>query len=68
MKEKDVLVNKLSNEMSETKGMLSQLMNQLTAQGAQLNLSYPLQVPSDVTRVACINNIDSSAYDVTTVV
>ncbi|GJW82623.1 hypothetical protein Tco_0155768 [Tanacetum coccineum] len=63
MKEKDVLVNKLSNEMSETKGMLSQLMNQLTAQGAQLNLSYPLQVPSDVTPVAHINNIDSSAYE-----
>ncbi|GKD75988.1 retrovirus-related pol polyprotein from transposon TNT 1-94, partial [Tanacetum coccineum] len=63
MKEKDVLVNKLSNEMSETKGMLSQLMNQLTAQGVQLNLSSPLQVPSDVTPVARINNIDSSAYE-----
>ncbi|GJV48198.1 retrovirus-related pol polyprotein from transposon TNT 1-94, partial [Tanacetum coccineum] len=33
MTEKDVLVNKLSNEMTETKGMLSQLMNQLAAQG-----------------------------------
>ncbi|GKD10974.1 transposase, Ptta/En/Spm, transposase, Tnp1/En/Spm-like protein [Tanacetum coccineum] len=63
MKEKDVLVNKLSNEMSETKGMLSQLMNQLTAQGVQLNLSSPLQVPSDVTLVARINNIDSIAYE-----
>ncbi|GKA98103.1 hypothetical protein Tco_0825997 [Tanacetum coccineum] len=40
----DVLVNKLSNEMTETKGMLSQLMNQLAAQGVQLNLSSQLQV------------------------
>ncbi|GJR64205.1 hypothetical protein Tco_0010270 [Tanacetum coccineum] len=47
--QKDVLVNKLSNEMTETKGMLSQLMNQLAAQGVQLNLSSQLQVASDVT-------------------
>nr|GEZ50104.1 hypothetical protein [Tanacetum cinerariifolium] len=33
MTEKYVLVKKLSNEMTETKGMLSQLMNQLAAQG-----------------------------------
>ncbi|GJW48672.1 nucleotide-binding alpha-beta plait domain-containing protein [Tanacetum coccineum] len=49
MTEKDVLVKKLSNEMTETKGMLSQLMNQLAAQGVQLNLSSQLQVASDVT-------------------
>ncbi|GKA61352.1 hypothetical protein Tco_0760759 [Tanacetum coccineum] len=49
MTQKDVLVNKLSNEMTETKGMLSQLMNQLAAQGVQLNLSSQLQVASDVT-------------------
>ncbi|GJR89169.1 hypothetical protein Tco_0213180 [Tanacetum coccineum] len=47
--QKDVLVKKLSNEMTETKGMLSQLMNQLAAQGVQLNLSSQLQVASDVT-------------------
>ncbi|GKC99513.1 nucleotide-binding alpha-beta plait domain-containing protein, partial [Tanacetum coccineum] len=46
--QKDVLVKKLSNEMTETKGMLSQLMNQLAAQGVQLNLSSQLQVASDV--------------------
>nr|GEZ47521.1 hypothetical protein [Tanacetum cinerariifolium] len=33
MTEKDVLVKKLSNEMTETKRMLSQLMNQLATQG-----------------------------------
>nr|GEW40212.1 hypothetical protein [Tanacetum cinerariifolium] len=33
MTKKDVLVKKLSNEMTETKGMLSQLMNQLATQG-----------------------------------
>ncbi|GJW69672.1 hypothetical protein Tco_0126589 [Tanacetum coccineum] len=49
MTEKDVLVKKLSNEMTKTKGMLSQLMNQLAAQGVQLNLSSQLQVTSDVT-------------------
>ncbi|GJR99123.1 retrovirus-related pol polyprotein from transposon TNT 1-94 [Tanacetum coccineum] len=49
MTQKDVLVNKLSNEMTKTKGMLSQLMNQLAAQGVQLNLSSQLQVASDVT-------------------
>ncbi|GJR69562.1 hypothetical protein Tco_0015627 [Tanacetum coccineum] len=47
--QKDVLVKKLSNEITETKGMLSQLMNQLAAQGVQLNLSSQLQVASDVT-------------------
>ncbi|GKE17563.1 retrovirus-related pol polyprotein from transposon TNT 1-94, partial [Tanacetum coccineum] len=47
--QKDELVKKLSNEMTETKGMLSQLMNQLAAQGVQLNLSSQLQVASDVT-------------------
>ncbi|GJR50369.1 hypothetical protein Tco_1400890 [Tanacetum coccineum] len=36
-------------DMTETKGMLSQLMNQLAAQGVQLNLSSQLQVASDVT-------------------
>ncbi|GJX82636.1 hypothetical protein Tco_0332117 [Tanacetum coccineum] len=35
--------------MTETKGMLSQLMNQLAAQGVQLNFSSQLQVASDVT-------------------
>nr|GEV37146.1 hypothetical protein [Tanacetum cinerariifolium] len=49
MTEKDVLVKKLSIEMKETKGMLSQLMNQLAAQGVQLNLSSQLQVASNVT-------------------
>nr|GEU43722.1 hypothetical protein [Tanacetum cinerariifolium] len=49
MTEKDVLVKKLSNEMTKTKGMLSQLMNQLAAQGVQLNLSLNLHVASDVT-------------------
>ncbi|GJX96686.1 putative reverse transcriptase domain-containing protein [Tanacetum coccineum] len=49
MTEKDVLVKKLSNEITETKGMLSQLMNQLAAQWVQLNLSSQLQVASDVT-------------------
>nr|GEU50380.1 retrovirus-related Pol polyprotein from transposon TNT 1-94 [Tanacetum cinerariifolium] len=44
---KDVLVKKLSNEMIETKGMLSQLMNQLAAQRVQLNLSSQLPVASD---------------------
>ncbi|GJU35408.1 hypothetical protein Tco_1183762 [Tanacetum coccineum] len=48
MTQKD-MVNKLSNEMIETKGMLSQLMNQLAVQGVQLNLSSQLQVASDVT-------------------
>ncbi|GJX90509.1 hypothetical protein Tco_0343835 [Tanacetum coccineum] len=52
--EKDTLVKKLSTEMKE---------KDLTAQGVQLNLSSPLQVPSDVTPVARINNIDSSAYE-----
>ncbi|GJY33658.1 ribonuclease H-like domain, reverse transcriptase, RNA-dependent DNA polymerase [Tanacetum coccineum] len=47
--QKDVLVKKLSNEMTKTKGMLSQLMNQLAAQRVQLNLSSQLQVASDVT-------------------
>nr|GEY91833.1 retrovirus-related Pol polyprotein from transposon TNT 1-94 [Tanacetum cinerariifolium] len=42
MTEKDVLVKKLSNEMTETKGMLNQLMNQLVTQGVQLNLSSQL--------------------------
>nr|GEX66148.1 hypothetical protein [Tanacetum cinerariifolium] len=63
MTEKDVLVKKLSNEMTKTKEMLSQLMNQLAAQEVQLNLSSQLQVASDVTLMA-INNIDSSAYEV----
>nr|GEV74519.1 hypothetical protein [Tanacetum cinerariifolium] len=47
--QKDVLVKKLSNEMTETKGMLSQLMNPLATQGVQLNLSSQLQVALDVT-------------------
>nr|GEV80176.1 hypothetical protein [Tanacetum cinerariifolium] len=47
MTEKDVLVKKSSNEMTKTKGMLSQMMNQLAAQGVQLNLSSQLQVASD---------------------
>ncbi|GJU48932.1 hypothetical protein Tco_1218487 [Tanacetum coccineum] len=50
MTEKDVLVKKLSNEMKKTKGMLSQLMNQLAAQGVQLNLSSQLQVASDASK------------------
>nr|GEZ25413.1 hypothetical protein [Tanacetum cinerariifolium] len=49
MTKKNVLIKKLSNEMTETKGMLSQLMNQLAVQGVQLNLSSQLQVASDVT-------------------
>ncbi|GKD32398.1 hypothetical protein Tco_1247907, partial [Tanacetum coccineum] len=53
MTEKDVLVKKLSNEMTETKGVLSQLMNQLAAQGVQLNLSSQLQVSSDVSHFLC---------------
>nr|GEY14365.1 hypothetical protein [Tanacetum cinerariifolium] len=56
-------VKKLSNEMTETKGMLSQLMNQLAAQGVQLNLSSQLLVASNVTLMD-INNIDTSAYEV----
>nr|GEX93439.1 hypothetical protein [Tanacetum cinerariifolium] len=47
MTEKYVLVKKLSNEMTETKGMLSQLINQLATQGVQLNLSSQLQVASN---------------------
>nr|GEX86264.1 hypothetical protein [Tanacetum cinerariifolium] len=54
---------KLSNEMTKTKGMLSQLMNQLAVHGVQLNLSSQFPVASDVTPMA-INNIDSSAYEV----
>ncbi|GJX31093.1 hypothetical protein Tco_0240948 [Tanacetum coccineum] len=49
--QKDVLVNKLSNEMTKTKGILSQLMNQFAAQGVQVNLSSQLQVASDVTPI-----------------
>nr|GEZ73663.1 hypothetical protein [Tanacetum cinerariifolium] len=49
MTKKDVLVKKLSNEMTKTKGMLNQLMKQLAAQGVQLNLSSQLQVASDMT-------------------
>ena len=48
MQEKDVLVSKLSSEMSETKGMLSQLMAELSKKGVHLNLSPPLQEPSNV--------------------
>nr|GEY94138.1 hypothetical protein [Tanacetum cinerariifolium] len=51
MTKKDVLVKELSNEMTKTMGMLSQLMNQLAAQGVQLNLSSQLQVASDVTPI-----------------
>nr|GEW85624.1 hypothetical protein [Tanacetum cinerariifolium] len=60
--EKDVLVKKLSNEMTETKEMLSQLMNQLAAQGVQLNLSSQLQVASDVTPMGSyeVNETQSS--------
>nr|GEV15528.1 hypothetical protein [Tanacetum cinerariifolium] len=61
--EKDVLVKKLSNEMTEIKGMLSQLMNQLAAKGVQLNFSSQLPVASDVTPMA-INNIYSNTYEV----
>ncbi|GKA09056.1 nucleotide-binding alpha-beta plait domain-containing protein, partial [Tanacetum coccineum] len=63
MTEKDVLVKKLSNDMTEIKGMLSQLMNQLAAQGVQLNLSSQLQVASDVTQIGAyeVDGTQSSA-------
>ncbi|GKB03234.1 hypothetical protein Tco_0831323 [Tanacetum coccineum] len=62
--QKDVLVNKLSNKMTETKGMLSQLMNQLAAQGVQLNLSSQLQVASDVTPIGAyeVDGTQSSVF------
>nr|GEW03547.1 hypothetical protein [Tanacetum cinerariifolium] len=41
----------------------SHLMNQLAAQGVQLNLSSQLPVASDVTPMV-INNIDSNTYEV----
>ncbi|GKA47946.1 hypothetical protein Tco_0740904 [Tanacetum coccineum] len=63
--QKDVLVNKLSNEMTETKGMLSQLVNQLAAQGGQLNLSSQLHVASDVSHFLCLGRLTPiGAYEV----
>nr|GFC11015.1 hypothetical protein [Tanacetum cinerariifolium] len=62
-KEKGRLYKKSEKWSYIQEEILSQLMNQLAAQGVQLNLSSQLQVASDVTPMA-INNIDSSAYEV----
>jgi chromosome segregation ATPase len=53
MTKKDVLVKKLSNEMAETKGLLTKVLTQLNSQGLQLNLPSQLPLASDVSHYLC---------------
>ncbi|GKA38406.1 transposase, Ptta/En/Spm, transposase, Tnp1/En/Spm-like protein [Tanacetum coccineum] len=57
--EKELEIQNLSNKMSKTEGMVTKLMNQLAAQGEQLQSMSTKLTPSDVSLVA-INPIDSS--------
>ncbi|GKB56357.1 alpha/beta hydrolases superfamily protein [Tanacetum coccineum] len=58
--EKELVIQNLSNKMSKTEGMVTKLMNQLAAQGEQLQSMSTQLTPSDVSPVD-INPIDSSA-------
>ncbi|GJT48458.1 transposase, Ptta/En/Spm, transposase, Tnp1/En/Spm-like protein [Tanacetum coccineum] len=58
--EKELEIQNLSNKMSETEGMVTKLMNQLAAQGEQLQSMSTKLTPSDVSPVD-INPIDNSA-------
>ncbi|GJX11000.1 hypothetical protein Tco_0200859 [Tanacetum coccineum] len=53
----ELLQTQLDNERRERQELSTEMKEK------DLNLSSPLQVPSDVTPVARINNIDSSAYE-----
>nr|GEU36203.1 hypothetical protein [Tanacetum cinerariifolium] len=58
--EKELLIQNLSNKMSQTKGMVTKLKNQLAAQGGQLQLMSTQLTPPNVPPVD-VNPINSSA-------
>ena len=53
MTEKDEQVKKLSSEMAERKGMLANLLSQLSSQGMQLNMPSQFPLDSDVSHFLC---------------
>ncbi|GJV08964.1 transposase, Ptta/En/Spm, transposase, Tnp1/En/Spm-like protein [Tanacetum coccineum] len=58
--EKELLIQNLSNKMSQTEGMVTKLKNQLAAQGGQLQSMSTQLTPPNVSPVD-INPINSSA-------
>ncbi|GKB02117.1 hypothetical protein Tco_0830206 [Tanacetum coccineum] len=60
--EKELLINNLSNKMSQTEGMVTTLKNQLVAQGGQFQSMSTQLTPPNVCPVD-INPINSSAYE-----
>ncbi|GJS35923.1 transposase, Ptta/En/Spm, transposase, Tnp1/En/Spm-like protein [Tanacetum coccineum] len=60
--EKELLIQNLSNKMSQTEGMVTTLKNQLAAQGGQFQSMSTQLTPPNVSPVD-INPINSSAYE-----
>ncbi|GJT73677.1 reverse transcriptase domain-containing protein, partial [Tanacetum coccineum] len=60
--EKELLIQNLSNKMSQTEGMVTKLKNQLAAQGGQFQSMSTQLTPPNVSLVD-INPINTSAYE-----
>ncbi|GJR37905.1 hypothetical protein Tco_1213589 [Tanacetum coccineum] len=60
--EKELLIQNLSNKMSQTEGMVTTLKNQLAAQGGQFQSMSTQLTPPNVSPMD-INPINSSAYE-----
>ncbi|GKD90308.1 alpha/beta hydrolases superfamily protein, partial [Tanacetum coccineum] len=60
--EKELLIQNLSNKMSQTEGMVTKLKNQLAVQGGQFQSMLTQLTPQNVSLVD-INPINSSAYE-----
>ncbi|GJW79888.1 transposase, Ptta/En/Spm, transposase, Tnp1/En/Spm-like protein [Tanacetum coccineum] len=60
--EKELLIQNLSNKMSQTEGMVTTLKNQLATQGGQFQSMSTQLTPPNVSPVD-INPINSSAYE-----
>ncbi|GJW48646.1 hypothetical protein Tco_0080292 [Tanacetum coccineum] len=56
--EKELEIQNLSNKMSKIEGMVSKLMNQLAAQGQQLQTISTKLTPSDVRLLLCLSPVD----------